>query len=271
MRKPTSSGVWSTPHMPPLRMPFGRLCRSTRTALALSQRQLALAAGLSAGYVAAIETGTANPTLDVVERIGEALGLDLRIVGSPPVLVGPRQRELVHARCSGYADRRLRADGWLTLREVEVVHGRSHGWIDLLAFDPRTGRLVVVEIKTRLDDMGAIERQVGWYRRMAPAIARLEGWSVRHTSAWLLLLASDDVETAVRANKDVLRFTFPARGAALLDATAPGLALIDPTSRRRRWLIRPRIDGRRTAAPYRDAADAARRIAMASGRGARSR
>ena len=257
--------------MPPLRIPFGRLCRSTRTALALSQRQLALAVGLSPGYLAAIETGTANPTLDVVERIGDALGLGLRIVGSPPVLIGPRQRELVHARCSGYADRRLRADGWLTLREVEIVHGRSHGWIDLLAFDPGTGRLVVVEIKTRLDDMGAIERQVGWYQRLAPAIARREGWSVQHTGAWLLLLASDEVETAVRVNRDVLRYAFPARGPALLDTTASGLALIDPTSRRRRWLIRPRIDGRRTAAPYRDATDAARRFAVAGGRGARSR
>ena len=68
-------------------------------------------------------------------------------------------------------------------REVEVVHGRSHGWIDLLAFDPRTGRLVV-EIKTRLDDVGAIERQLGWYRRMAPAIARAQGWEVRQTTGW---------------------------------------------------------------------------------------
>ena len=82
-----------------------------------------------------------------------------------------------------YVDRRLRSAGWLTLREVEVVHGRSHGWIDLLP-DPRTGRLVV-EIKTRLDDVGAIERQLGWYRRMAPAIARAQGWEVRQTTGWL--------------------------------------------------------------------------------------
>jgi transcriptional regulator with XRE-family HTH domain len=241
-------------------MPFGRLCRTTRTGLGLTQRQLAEAVGLSPGYVAAVEAGTANATLDVVDRIGNALGLELRIVGSPPVLIGPRQREVVHARCSGYSDRRLRADGRLTLREVEVVHGRSHGWIDLLAFDPRTGRLVVVEIKTRLDDVGAIERQLGWYRRMAPAIARREGWLVREVSTWLLLLASDEVDLAIAANRELLKHAFPARGSALLDTSEPGLALIDPTSRRRSWLIRPRIDGRRTRLPYRDAADAARRF-----------
>lgn len=250
-------------------MPFGRLCRSTRSALGLTQRQLAWIVGLSPGYLAAIETGAANPTLEVVERLGEALRLELRIVGSPPVVLGERQRELVHARCSGYVDRRLRSGGWLTLREVEVIHGRSHGWIDLLAFDPRTGRLVVVEIKTRIDDMGAIERQIGWYRRMALPIARREGWAVRETTAWLLLLASDEVDTGIAANRDLLRYAFPARGAAVLDADAPGLALIDPSSRRRAWLIRPRIDGRRTAAPYRDAGDAARRSAASPQRRAR--
>ena len=220
--------------------------------------------GVSPGYLAAIETGAANPTLKVVERVGDALGLELRIVGSPPTLLGERQRELVHARCSGYVDRRLRSDGWLTLREVEVVHGRSHGWIDLLAFDPRTGRLVVVEIKTRIDDMGAIERHVGWYRRMAVPIARRDGWAVRETTAWLLLLASDEVDTSIAANRDVLRYAFPARGPAVLEGITPGLALIDPSSRRRVWVIRPRIDGRRTAAPYRDAIDAARRFGGSS-------
>jgi hypothetical protein len=43
--------------------------------------------------------------------------------------------------------------------------------------------------------------------------------------------------------------------------TGRGLALIDPTSRRRDWLLPSRSDGRRTRAPYMDYADAARRLA----------
>jgi hypothetical protein len=39
-----------------------------------------------------------------------------------------------------------------------------------------------------------------------------------------------------------------------------GLALIDPSSRRRAWLIRTRLDGRRSPAPFADYADAARRL-----------
>ena len=83
------------------------------------------------------------------------------------MLLEPRQRDAVHAPCSGYANRRFRAGGWETGREVEIVHGRSHGWIDLLAFDPRTGLLLIVEIKTRLDDLGLVERQLAWYERSA--------------------------------------------------------------------------------------------------------
>jgi hypothetical protein len=60
---------------------------------------------------------------------------------------------------------------------------------------------------------------------------------------------------------------FPMRAPEMLasfDGTPPragrGLALIDPTSRRQGWLIRARVDGRRSAAPFRDYADAAARF-----------
>jgi hypothetical protein len=36
--------------------------------------------------------------------------------------------------------------------------------------------------------------------------------------------------------------------------------LVDPISRRRAWLWRTRLDGRRSTPPYRDYRDAARRL-----------
>lgn len=53
--------------------------------------------------------------------------------------------------------------GCLIAREVDISAGGGRGWIDILAFDPRTATLVIVEIKTRLDDLGRVERQLGWY------------------------------------------------------------------------------------------------------------
>jgi hypothetical protein len=51
-----------------------------------------------------------------------------------------------------------------------------------------------------------------------------------------------------------------ANGLATGPMSGRGLALCDPASRRREWLIRTRLDGRRSELPYRDYADAARRL-----------
>jgi hypothetical protein len=87
--------------------------------------------------------------------------------------------------------------------------------------------------------------------------------------AWLLVLATDEVDAGLRTNRMVIDEVFPVRATAMMDrlvdtgAPSPdgrGLALIDPSSRRRDWLIRCRIDGRRSEAPYRDYRDAAARL-----------
>jgi transcriptional regulator with XRE-family HTH domain len=75
-----------------IRVQFASLCRDTRVMLDISQRELADAAGASRSLIAAIETGQANPSLDVVMRIGDALGLDLQLVGRPPVARGREAR-----------------------------------------------------------------------------------------------------------------------------------------------------------------------------------
>ena len=251
-----------------LRRSFATFCRETRIALDITQQQLADAVGVSRGYVAVVEAGRANPTLAMVERFGDALGVDLRLVGRPPVIIGrSAQDDLVHAWCSGYVDRRLRHASVAVAREVEVVHGRSHGWIDLLAFDPRTASLFLIEIKTRLDDLGATERQLAWYEREAFGAARALGWAPRRLNVWLLFLASDEVDAAIGVNRHVLATAFPTRARdmlAALEAPSPtpirGLALLDPSSRRRDWLLRSRADGRRGPAPFRDYAHAVSRV-----------
>src|SRR5688572_9707075 len=122
--------IRSTRH--PIRQSVARWSHDTRIALGRSLQVVAASAHITPSYLWAIEQGRANPTLDVVERIAAALQVDLQLVGPPPILQGrpPRQRDLVHAWASAYADRRLRNGGWETAREVEIVHGRSHGWID---------------------------------------------------------------------------------------------------------------------------------------------
>jgi transcriptional regulator with XRE-family HTH domain len=257
-----------------LRMSFGRLCRETRWSLDITQCDLAGAVGVSRSHIAEVETGKVNPSLDLVMHIGDALGLDLELVSRSTVMVEPRDSDRVHAWCSGYVDRRFRGSGWVTAREVEVVHARSHGWIDLLAFHPVTRVLVIVEVKSRIDDIGAIERSLAWYERSAREVAMAFDWRPSRITSWLLALASDEVESAVLMQRDVMRVAFPSRAVdmrriavgGLPPVGQRGLALIDPASRRADWLVPTRSDGRRGAAPFRDYAHAATRFAASGTR-----
>jgi DNA-binding XRE family transcriptional regulator len=240
--------------------------------LDISQAELAAAVGVSRSHIAGIETGRVDPSLDLAWAIGDRLGLDIQLLGRSPVVVDRRRGDLVHARCSAYVDRRMRRHDWVVAREREVISGRTHGWIDLLAFDPTSKTLVIIEIKTRLEDVGAVERQVGWYERESREIAVGLGWRPRRTLSWLLLLASDEVEGQLSLHRELLRMAFPERArvmrALVNDGTAStrrrGLALIDPTGRRREWLMASRLDGRRSTAPFKDYADAARLLSGVS-------
>jgi DNA-binding XRE family transcriptional regulator len=236
--------------------------------LDITQAELAAAVGVSRSHIAEIETGRTGASLDLAWTIADRLGIDLQLIGQQPIVHERRHGDLVHARCSGYVDRRFGKAAWLTGRELETVAGRAHGWIDLLAFEPRTRTLVIVEVKTRLDDIGAIERQVSWYERDANRIARQFGWHPRFVTTWLLVLASDEVERQISVHRELLGRTFPDRARSMRGILAQGgsliggrgLAAIDPTSRRQRWLIPTRVEGRRSACPFRDYAEAARRL-----------
>lgn len=258
---------------PSVRMTVTTACRSTRLAMGMTLRTLAEAVGVTPSHIWAIEHGQANPSLDLVVRLARALDLELEVTLRPPIIHGDRRQiDLVHAWVSGYVDRRFSTSGWNTAREVEIIHGRSHGWIDLLAFDRTSGTLLVIEIKTRLDDLGAIERQLGWYERSAMAAARELGWLPRRTISWLLLLATEESDWRLRQNRDAIAAGFRGRQPDMLRLLANpaaqwrsghGIAMVDPASRRRDWLIRPRLDGRRSAAPYLDYRSAASTLVKA--------
>lgn len=235
----------------------------------MTQVELADRVGVTRGYVAGIEMGRANPTLDVVAKIAAALDLEVDWLIRPPIIHDADQTgDLVHARCSAYVDHRLRAVGLLTAREVEIIHARSHGWIDLLAFDPDIATLLLVEVKTRLDDLGALERQIGWYERSALAAAHRLGWRPVRVVTWLVVLASAEADAGIHAHRPVFDQAFPVRAHEALRWLADGglpplgrvLAMVDPASRRRDWLIRTRSDGRRSEPPYRDLREAAQRL-----------
>jgi transcriptional regulator with XRE-family HTH domain len=56
---------------------FGDAVRKARTAAGLTQEELADRAGLDRSYIGGVERGDRNPTLSVIEKIAQGLGLTL--------------------------------------------------------------------------------------------------------------------------------------------------------------------------------------------------
>lgn len=237
-----------------------------REAIGWTQKELGARVGQTQGWVSRVENGRIEDlTFTSAERLLAAMGARLVVSVDAPYLGDrQRQREPGHSRMSAHASTRLTRDGWEVATEVEVGGDRSRGWIDILAYHAATGILLVIELKTEIHDLGAIQRSLGWYEREAWNAARRLGWRPRRIVGCLLLLATDANDTRAAENRDVLAAEFGGRARDLdeiLKAQIPTgrlrrcVAMVDPRSRRRNWLRPLRIDGRRVGAPYHDYAD----------------
>jgi transcriptional regulator with XRE-family HTH domain len=269
-----------------LAIEFGRMIRKTRLALRRTQKAVGAACGLSQPEISRIEGGR-RPGMSVrtMGAVCDALeilpSLELRppfVAGAPtsahftPVRRQGRQRDAAHARCNAYLRRRLERLGWQVAQEVEIVVGRSHGWIDTMAFHPESATLLVGEIKTELHDIGEIQRTTAWYEREAWASAIRLGWSPRKAVSCLFVLSTEENEIRIAENREILAQAFPVRSRKmarwLQDPSssiplARALVLVDPLKRGRWWILGTRVDGRRTVARYADYRDFVTRIKAA--------
>lgn len=250
----------------PTREVLGAAVFDLRKVIGWTQEELGARVGMSQSEVSRVEHGRlVDLSFESAERLLTAMGARIVISVDAPFLGDrKRQREPAHARCSAHVSSRLRRAGWEVATEVEIGGDRSRGWIDVLAYHPGTRLLLVIEIKTEIRDLGAIERALNWYEREAMIAARRFGWQPRGRLGCLLLLATDANEARAAANREPLLVGFPVRArdlAGAIDRTGGSkdggraLAMIDPVSRRAAWLRPLRIDGRRSPAPYADYAD----------------
>lgn len=272
----------------------GWMLRQTRRRLRRTQATVGAAVGLSQSAISLIERGKLPGIgLSLIGKLCDTLGIRASWLLQPPHVVGAqtpteaspirtegRQQDVAHARCSGYVRRRLEREGWSVAQEVEIVLGRAHGWIDILAFQPTVETLLVGEVKTEIHDVGDIQRTVAWYKREAIEAARRMGWVPRRVIVCLFVLETLENDDRITQNREVLAQAFPVRSRALAarledaGASAPvgwALALVDPLARRRSWIRGARADGRRTPAPYADYRDFATRLAGMSGTHSRPR
>jgi hypothetical protein len=212
--------------------------------------------------------------LATIGRLLDALQVRIEIKVEVPFLADRRrQRDRAHAYCVAFLARRLTMSGWVVEREVEVQGKRSHGWIDVLAYRHAERALLVIEMKTEIEDLGRIERSIGWYLRESQWAAHRLGWYPRQSVGALIVLDTRATADRLRANRDAIAQSFPLRAEWLTrcvrgeTATRQGpiraLAAIDPASHRAAWLRPTVLDGRRSPAAYEDHAEFSRRLARA--------
>jgi hypothetical protein len=211
-------------------------------------------------------------SIATIAAIADALNMRVELTLRPPFIAAPTMaHDTVHARCVAYVERRLIRMGWEVVREAMVDGVGGPGWVDVLAFNPRTAALLIIEVKTQIRDIGSIERTLAWYERAARSAAIARGWRYRSVAVALLCLDSREVADTLRGSRPVAEAAFPvgarAFAAWLADVASasplPGraLALVDPRRRAASWLIGARSGGRRRQPAYEGYADAAARLA----------
>ncbi len=102
--------------------------------------------------------------------------------------------------------------GWTHAPEVSFAFYGERGVIDILAFNDRTGALLVIELKTELVSLEDLLSTMDVRLRHATSIARDRGWHARSVSAWIVFADTETNRRRVGAYAAVLRTAYPVDG-----------------------------------------------------------
>jgi transcriptional regulator with XRE-family HTH domain len=202
---------------------FGRQFRALRVRLDRRQADVARASGLSRSQVSLIDRGRLDGvTIGCLVRAAAALGgdVDLRLRWRGEQL--DRLLDEAHAAIVETFVGQLRRLGWIVEVESSFNIWGERGSIDVMAFHPSSGALLVVEVKSVVPDSQATIHGLDRKARLARDVVRDRPWAVRQVSRLLVIGASATARRRVARLAQTYDAALPARGAEV-----------------RRWLSRP--------------------------------
>jgi transcriptional regulator with XRE-family HTH domain len=167
---------------------LGLAIRALRRRTRWTQQRLADRAGVSQSTVSRVERGELrHQTLHTLATIAEALGAraSVKLYWHGEDL--DRLLDAAHAGLVEQVVALLVAHGWEVLPEATFNDFGERGSIDVLAFHPGEGALLVIEVKSVVPDMQALLAGINRKVRIAPKLARAQGWRVRSVSRLLVL------------------------------------------------------------------------------------
>lgn len=203
--------------MNPVRI--GRIVRTLRRRLGWRQADLASCARVSQQTISLIETGQLrHVSISTLERVLMALEAELELFVRWRGGELDRLLDEAHATVSGAAAEFLNARGWMVRVETTYAIGRDRGSIDVFAFHPGFGSLVVGEIKVDFTSAEATLRRHDEKVRLARVIARERfEWIARSVSRLLVLPESTTSRRRVERHDALLSRAYPCRGRELTD------------------------------------------------------
>jgi transcriptional regulator with XRE-family HTH domain len=158
----------------PMKLRLEATLKALRRQKGWSQARLGQALGASQQRVSRLEADVRRTPLGLLEawaiELGAYLAVDLRISGERPL------SDANHAALQNRLAAQLRRAGWLVATETSFNHYGDRGRVDLLAFYPALRILLVVEIKTRIQDVQDMLGRLDVKKRIAPMLARDRGW-----------------------------------------------------------------------------------------------
>ncbi|HEY5486045.1 MAG TPA: helix-turn-helix domain-containing protein, partial [Candidatus Limnocylindrales bacterium] len=205
------------------RQRFGRSVRALRQRLGWRQADLAVRCHVSQTTVSRIERGmVAGTALDAIERVVVGLGgeLDVRVRWRGEEL--DRLLDAVHAAIGERLVEILAGIGWRCAVEVTFWIRGERGSVDLLAWHPATGRLLVVETKSVVPDLQQMLASLDRKVQLAPEIAARRGWRGTGVAKAIVLAGNSANRGRVERFGATLRTVLPSDGRAM-----------------RRWLAAP--------------------------------
>lgn len=175
----------------------GRVLRMLRLRRGWRQSDVAEKAGISSSAVGRHENGVIG-LLGVLEKHAAVFGLrvDVRVIGRAGSLIRLADEE--HARIVETVAAWFRGHGFRTETEASFSEWGERGRIDLLAFDPATRVLVIVEVKTLLLDLQDLFGSLNVKERLAVTIAERRGWTVNRCVTVLAVAHTAANRTVVR-------------------------------------------------------------------------
>jgi transcriptional regulator with XRE-family HTH domain len=236
---------------------FGRQFRALRIRQNKRQADVASASSVSRSLVATIDRGQlGGVTLGSLTAVAAALGaeVDIRLRWRGEQL--DRLLDEEHAAVVEAVVNRLKRRGWVVEVEASFSIWGERGSVDVLAYQPRFGSLLIVEAKSMVPDSQAMIHGLDRKARLGRRLAEDRGWQVRHTSRLLAIASSATARRRIQQLHSTYGAALPARGATvrgfLVRPESPirGLVFVSIDSQlglRRRSPGRQRVRPRRSA------------------------